>query len=276
MKKFLITASILMASVTSAFAQVPAANKLPAPLQLAVQGGMKVERQFDAEGGLTGWVLSQGVGKYMIAYTPPGGEVLMAGMLRNAKGEDLSKTYMAKYAPTPDYSKYWSRLEKMETINTGAQGSAVKSVIYAFMDPNCIYCHFAWKALTYYEAAGLQVRWIPVGILGGDSAAKAAALMMAKDPGAAWASHGKTWSTKVPGSGVKPVASIPANVKKILDANGSFMVELGMSGTPGMLYKDASGTVKKLEGMPNLSDLPGITGIPEQEITDPELQRFRR
>lgn len=276
MSKFFITAALLLSTATAAIAQVPASTKIPAPLQLAVQGGMKVENKFDAEGGLTGWVLSQGIGKYMIAYTPPSGEVLMAGMLRNAKGDDLSKIYMEKYAPTPDYSKYWSRLEKMDTINTGAQGSAVKSVIYAFMDPNCVYCHFAWKALTYYEAVGLQVRWIPVGILGGDSANKAAALLSAKNPSAAMVEHGETWSAKIAGSGVKPIASIPAGIKKSLDVNGSLMVELGMNGTPGILYKDAAGKVKKLEGMPNLNDLPGITGLPVQAIPDAELQRFRR
>ncbi|KWT98370.1 MULTISPECIES: thiol:disulfide interchange protein DsbG [unclassified Variovorax] len=279
MKKSLIALALAFGFVAAGHAQdatptSPAA--IPAPLQLAIQGGMKVENKFDAAGGLTGWILSQGVGKYLVAYTPPGGEVVLAGMLRNAKGEDLTKQYLDKYAPKPDYDKFWSRLESTQTINEGAQGSAAKSVIYAFMDPNCIYCHFAWKALQPYEKVGLQVRWVPVAILGGNSPGQAAALLTSKDPVAAFAEHQRTWDPKKNQVGITPLASIPMSAKKTLDANSSLMVELGVSGTPGIFYKDAKGKVQKVDGMPGLRDLPGITGLPEQAITDPELQRFRR
>lgn len=278
LKAIILSFASAMAFAGAAHAQeaAPATAALPAPLQLAVQGGMKVESKFDAAGGLTGWVLSQGVGKYLVAYTPPNGEVVMAGMLRNAKGEDLTKQYLDKYAPKPDYQAFWSRLEKSTTIHQGAEGAAVKSVIYAFMDPNCIYCHYAQKALTYYEKAGLQVRWVPVAILGNDSPGKAAALLNAKDPAAAWAEYGRTWDPRAGKPGIAPMASIPLATKKVLDANVSLMTEMGLSGTPGILYKDAKGRVQKVEGMPSLGEISTITGLPEQTVTDPDLQRFRR
>jgi thiol:disulfide interchange protein DsbG len=254
----------------------PNLQQIPAPLLLAVQGGMKIENKFEAAGGMTGWILSQGLGRNIVAFTPPNGEFVMVGMMRNAKGEDLTKGYLERYAPRPDYDKYWSRLEKMETINEGAKGSDVKTVIFAFMDPNCVFCHFAHKALQHYAKVGLQIRWVPVAILGGDSAGKAAALMTAKDPLAAWEDHGRNWNPQTHKGGVAPLASVSLQVRKSLDDNVALMAELGINGTPGILYKDAQGRVQKTDGMPNLNDLPSITGLPEQPIPEPELQRFRR
>lgn len=63
------------------------------------------------------------------------------------------------------------------------QGAATsKNVIYVFFDPNCVFCHFAWKALQPYVKAGLQVRWVPVGFLKPTSAQRAAAIREAKTP----------------------------------------------------------------------------------------------
>ncbi len=53
------------------------------------------------------------------------------------------------------------------------------------------------------------------------------------------------------------------------------MERFGVSGTPGLAWKDALGRVQVRVGMPRLSQLPAITGLPAQKIVDPELAEFR-
>lgn len=266
-----LSAVVLALAASAAFAQpAPSAKadeKLPAPLQTAIAGGMKVEKSFPAAGGMTGWILSQGVGQNMIVFTPPGGEVAIAGNMLDAKGQNLTKQYLEQHAPKPDYTKMWGELEKAPWVAEGAKDP--KSVIYVFKDANCGFCHLAWKALQPYEKVGLQVRWVPVAFLAADSYDKAGALMTAKNPEEAIAALHEKWGAKV----AVPQASKEIRAK--LDANNKLMNSWGFRGTPATLYKDKSGTVKAVSGMFQLSELPTITGLPEQAQNDPALAKFR-
>lgn len=253
---------------------LPIPSTLPPALQIAAQGGMNIEKSFKADGGMTGWLMYAADGQYAIAYTPPSGDVVVAGRMLSAKGEDLTKRYLDELV---NYDRFLPRIEKSKTVDTGATGKDVKATIWAFMDTNCIYCHYASKALKAYEAAGLQVRWIPVAILGPDSAGQAAAIMTAKNPTAALEEHENTWNPRAGQKGITPMpnSSIPEAIRKELNANVTLMGDLGGKGTPLIVFKDARGHLQRVSGMPNLKDLPRITGLPEQEITDKELQRFR-
>lgn len=282
MKKYLVISAVLPFLAGMAFAsdatspskpsdaggaKVVAAT--PAALQLVLQSGLRVEKQFPAAGGLTGWVLAQGPGKYLVVYTTADGEYALAGSLLSASGENLTQKYTEQHVPKPDYDKHWAKLEASAYVIEGAKGKDVKSVIYSFMDPNCGYCHMAWKAFQPYEKAGLQIRWIPVAFLAQDSLPKAAALLSAPDKDAALASLNANFG--------KPstVAAPSAELKQKVEANSRLMAELGFQGTPATLYKDAAGKVAVVEGMPRLSQLPTITGLPPQQINDPDLARFR-
>lgn len=244
-------------------------GKIPLSLQLALQGGMKIEKQFKAAGGMTGWILSEAPGKNVVAYTTPDGEALIAGTMLNQAGQNLTEQYLEKYGTKIDYDKFWAKLEASSYVAEGAKGADVKSTLYVFKDPNCSYCHLAWRALQPYEKVGLQVRWIPVAFLAQDSAAKAAVLLTAKDPDAAVAELHANYGKKT----TPPVPS--AQVKARVDANTKLMAEMGFKGTPATLYKDAAGKVIAVDGMPRLSQLPKMTGLPEQANSDPDLARFR-
>jgi thiol:disulfide interchange protein DsbG len=65
-------------------------------------------------------------------------------------------------------------------------------------------------------------------------------------------------------------------MKAPLVANQQIMRDSTMSGTPGIFYKDAEGHVRRKQGMPELYELPGITGLPVQPQTDPRLDRFNK
>jgi len=260
----LLAAGFLLAAGAHAqAADAPAAptaaavQKIPASLQLAIQGGLKVERSFSAAGGMTGWVLSEGPGRNMVVYTSADGEVAIAGNMVDSKGQNLTAKYLDQYGPKIDYSKFWTKLEQSAFVAEGAQGKDVKNVIYVFKDANCGYCHLMWKAVQPYEKAGLQVRWIPVAFLAKDSTNKAAALLNAKDPAAAIATLHAEWG-KTSSFAATPVTP---EMKAKLDANGRLMAEMGFRGTPATLYKDKNGKVLSADGMPKPAMLNAITGI---------------
>jgi thiol:disulfide interchange protein DsbG len=256
----------------------PAAPAPPAPgglatppaLNFPLQHGYKVIRSFKAVSGLTGWVIRSTDGEYSVFYSTADGQSLIAGDLLTSEGDNLTDRYVEQYVPGPDLSALWSRFEKAKSIVTGARGSP-KSVIYAIMDPNCIFCHMLWIALKPYEAAGLQVRWVPVGFLHQDSTAKAAALLQGGE--SALRQLQENFDEKAESGGIAGIPITP-ELKSALDANLALMRDARVQGTPGIFYKDASGHVHRQSGMPSLEELAGITGLPEQPESNPELAQF--
>jgi thiol:disulfide interchange protein DsbG len=168
-----------------------------------------------------------------------------------------------------------TRLQGASAIVEGASGANVKSTLYVFMDPNCIFCHLVWKALQPYEAAGLQVHWIPMGFLKPDSAGKAAALLQSKNSAVLLKELETHYSEKDESGGVAPLAHIPQTAQTQIDHNMQLFQDLGFEGTPTIIYQGSGGRWADLDGLPKLGMLPGILNLPEQPITDPELQKYR-
>ena len=175
--------------------------------------------------------------------------------------------------PAPgELPKLYSAIEKADAVVEGA--ASQKRVVYVFFDANCWYCHLTWKALQPYVKAGLQVRWVPVAYQKDSSTGKAAAIMQAKDRVAAMRENESKYRADSYDGGIDP-AEPSKKVATLLDDNFFLMDRFGVSGTPGLVWKDGRGRVRVLTGMPRLSQLPAITGLPEQKIDDPELDKFR-
>ena len=189
----------------------------------------------------------------------------------------LSGFATAAQQPAPNYlpASAAATFENAPSIVEGASGKSVKSTIYVFMDPNCIFCHYAWKALQPYEAAGLQVHWIPMGFLKPDSPGKAAALLQAQDGPALMRELETKFSEKDESGGIKPLASVPSATQTKLNGNIKVFQDLGFDGTPTIIYMTSGGRWADVSGLPPLSSLPGMLNLPEQPIADPSLQRFR-
>lgn len=260
-------AAVLIGATAFAAQQSP-----PPALERAVAAGVKVVKQFPAASGLTGWVLSQGA-RHSLVYTTADGKTLVAGALIDERGQNLSAQHEDMYIPKPDFTAAFAELEKSAFIAEGSMKNP-KSVIYVFVDPNCPYCHLMWRAVQPYEAAGLQVRWIPVATLGPTSMPKAIEVLAAPDKTAAFRrmeqNHGKPW---------KPAAASTEQSQPVVAAairrNGELMDSFGIAGTPGVVWRDKQGKVQVKSGMPRLSELPSITGLPEQGISDPALTKFK-
>lgn len=248
------------------------AEEIPKQIQGIIDSGAKIIKTFPAAAQMKGWVISKD-DRYMIIFSSADNETLFAGDMIDASGKNLTEHYADLYIPKPDLTPVYAALESSTYIAEGTLKSP-KSVVYAFFDPNCPFCHFSWKAFQYYEKVGLQVRWIPVAYLKDTSTGKAAAILQAKDRLAAFTENEQKYSLKNHDGGIKPAKPTAASNKQ-LQANSEFMHQLGITGTPAIVWKDAQGKIQLKGGMPLLHELPGITGLPEQAIDDPELARFR-
>jgi thiol:disulfide interchange protein DsbG len=179
---------------------------------------------------------------------------------------------LAKAPAARDLPALFSVLEKTDAVTEGA--TAPKRILYVFFDANCWYCHLTWKALQAYAKAGLQVRWVPVAYQKESSTGRAAAIMQARDRAAAMRENETGYRAKSYDGGIAPVKASKA-LEAQLEANFELMDRFGVSGTPGLVWKDEKGRVQVKIGMPRLSQLPAITGLPAQKIDDPELAEFR-
>jgi thiol:disulfide interchange protein DsbG len=167
-----------------------------------------------------------------------------------------------------------AQLDKTSVIVEGATGDKVKSTIYVFMDPNCIFCHYAWQAFQPYEAVGLQVHWIPLGFLKSDSPGKAAALLDASDGAALLRENEIKFTEATESGGIKPANPISFAAQSKLNKNTTLFKDMGFDGTPTIIYKTSDGRWADTSGMPALSALPAMLNLPEQ-AESPSLKRFR-
>ncbi|MGF6604287.1 thiol:disulfide interchange protein DsbG [Paraburkholderia sp. GAS448] len=179
--------------------RVPVSTAIPSVVRAIAPGQGQVAGAFDAPDGFKGWLVQEGQPpSTKIVFTTPDGKYLLAGHLVGPDRIDLTERYTEDLIKRPLLEHAWPDVEQAASVREGA--SNPKAVIYAVADPNCIYCHLLWKALQPYEAEGLQVRWILVGLIKQDSFGKAAALLEANDPPAAMrrlqtgrACHGQPW-----------------------------------------------------------------------------------
>lgn len=269
LSRFLFTVAAF-ASVP-VFAQSAPASNLPPALAAATRAGVKIEKSFPALSGMTGYVLNR-QGEYSIVYSTPDNQALVNGMLIGPDGKNMTPVYSEMHIPKPDFDGLWGSLEKSTVIATGAKGAQVKSVVYAFLDPNCVYCNLAWKAFKPYEAAGLQVRWVPVAFLNASSTTKMAAILQSVDPAGALDVHESRY--KAGGVDAQGV-TVKDETRAKLEANSRLMREFGFNGTPAVVYKDAkTGKVLTKNGMPSLRELPAMLNLPSVPNSDPDLARF--
>jgi thiol:disulfide interchange protein DsbG len=178
----------------------------------------------------------------------------------------------AKQPTEAELPGLYAALEKSDAVVEGSP--TPNRTLYVFFDANCWYCHLTWTALQPYEKAGLQVRWVPVAYQKESSTTKAAAIMLAKNRAAAMRENELGYKQESYDGAIAPATATKA-IEAKLEANFKLMDRFGVSGTPGLVWKDGRGRVRVQTGMPRLAHLPAITGLPEQKVDDPRLKEFR-
>ncbi|WP_426140821.1 thiol:disulfide interchange protein DsbG [Pseudomonas sp. DWP3-1-2] len=246
--------SLLALSLISLQSPLLQAQELPAPIKALEAKGARIIGSFDAPDGLRGYAAEYQ--KQAIAlYLTGDGKHVLAGNLYDAQGKDLSEAPLQKLVYEPMAKELWSGLEKSTWI---ADGSAdAPKVVYLFSDANCPYCNMFWQqARPWVKAGKVQLRHIMVGIIREDSAAKAAALLVDKDPQAALKTHEQAGKS----SQLKPLSDVPKDIQTRLDANLKMMTDLGLSATPSIFYLDAQGQLQQQQGAPQTAQLEKILG----------------
>lgn len=227
------------------------AEPLPAPVRALADRGLEIGGRFAAPGGLTGYVGRRN-GEELAIYLTADGEQAIIGTMVDAFGRDLSAEHLRKHLPPPDLEPVWRALGGSGWIATGAQRPG--RIVYAFIDPNCPYCHRLWEQARPYLGQGIQVRYVPVGIIAPQSFGQAARLLAAADPAAALAEHMR----RAADGGLEPLQPVPPAVRRQLEANAQLLARLGQSITPTLFYRNRSGRVERIIGLPDEKALADV------------------
>ncbi|QJW80075.1 thiol:disulfide interchange protein DsbG [Burkholderia glumae] len=248
----------------------------PPLIKKSINSGSHLIKTFPAAGGLTGYLLQTGPREFLTTYTVPGhDDVVIVGSLLDQTGSDLSEKYKSTYSPKFDLNKFINRISSSSYIKEGGAGDEAKSIVYAFFDPNCVYCHLLWRQLLPYQKIGLAVKWIPVGIIKPDSRGKAGALIEAKNQSAAFYAMESKFSTKDESGAIAPKNNLSKETEIKISSNEKLFYDLGFKGTPALIYRASGGGFRYFQGLPKSSQLPEITNLPAQEIDDSDLKKIK-
>lgn len=244
-------ACLLAAGVAQANDQ---ANDWPKPIQQMADKGLTIVKRFDAPGGLTGYAARAGHRPVTLYLTPDGHHVVVGTML-DEQGHNLSEKALDASIGGDTHDSTWSQLESSTWIADGSDEAPRK--IYVFIDPNCPYCHRFYEAARPWVKAGkAQLRTILVGVLKPSSPGKAARILSADDPVAAYRNSEAHYKT----GGVKPLDPVPSGLKHKITANDALMTGLNIRGTPGIITRDDNGKIHVHQGVPQGDALTDILG----------------
>lgn len=247
-----VLTAVALAACSQA-ADQPQAATVPAAVKALGAHGIKVQSSMDAPAGYKGYVATY-QGHLMPVYLLPDGKHVMVGTLFDTRGNDLTQQAMAGAKPKLARSS-WKRLAKATWI---AEGPAdARRIVYVFTDTECPFCHRLWKAIQPDIKQGkVQVRYVLVAVIKPESLPRAAAILDASDPKAAFRRHESNYGH----SPIQPEKTVPAATRKKLAYNTRLMSRMDIQGTPGIVYKDADGHIRLLQGMPPSSRLHTIFG----------------
>lgn len=220
----------------------------PAQLnQLAKQGKLSVEKRFDTiDPALNGYLVKSGT-SYQVVYGL--GDYLLVGNLISPAGENMNAKYTDEYRPKIDLGKVVEQIKKQALVVVTGAGQA--PVLYAFADPNCIYCHRLYEAAQpLVEAGRLQIRWVMVAFLKKTSPGRAAAILLAEHPAQALHGNEEDFDAANEQGGIAPLTTIPADITAQLKTHAELMTQAGGTGTPTVIYRDKAGNWAAIYGAP--------------------------
>ncbi|MGS1012966.1 thiol:disulfide interchange protein DsbG [Rhodanobacter sp. UC4450_H17] len=226
----------------------------PAPVTALSAQGLEIVEKFDAPSGLTGYAATV-QGRPIAIYVTSDRKHAIVGTLVDAAGKDMTSGPLERIVAGPQGEKAWKQMESAAWVLDGSKDA--KTIVYEFTDPNCPYCHKFWEvARPWVDAGKVQIRHVMVGILKSDSAPKAATILAAKDPAAAFARAEREYGQ----GGIKVADNIPDSAHKKVAANNELMQSLGYFATPTILYKKANGEIGVKQGLPQGKDIDAILG----------------
>lgn len=155
-----------------------------------------------------------------------------------------------EWSADPESARAAALLASIDKAHWVQEGAGPR-LVYIFFDPNCPYSHKLYLA-TRSEVGkdGLQLRWIPVGQLEASSPGKAAAILSAPDPLAAFHKNENDWDFgDSPAGGIRPLKHPDARVLRQLQTNAALMHQAGLHTFPVMLYRSSGGRAHLIIGL---------------------------
>jgi thiol:disulfide interchange protein DsbG len=161
----------------------------------------------------------------------------------------------------PTATALWQRLERAAWVMQGAKPGA--HLIYVITDADCPYCHDLWLSLQPLYASGLQVRYVMVGIVSRDSPGKAAAILEAPNPSVALDQNEKNWARLADdlGGGMPALRKPKSTTLAALSSNAKLMSDLGIEGTPALIYRSADHAVHVVQSAADPAKLRSIVAV---------------
>ncbi|WP_298170445.1 thiol:disulfide interchange protein DsbG [Acidithiobacillus sp.] len=244
--------NLLMSGILATLSMGATADALVSPgfLQKALHASspVKVLKTLPGPRGLTAaWVsVADHTGMVWVVGK---NEAVVPGAVLNAQGQDLSQQMAIRMGITPkpmNPAAIAASVKHVDTFLVGDKGPELT----AFMDPNCIFCHkFYEKALPLIHAGKLHLRVVLVGFLKPTSAAKAAAVLMAKHPAQALAFNESHFNVAAEEGGIHPAVSPLASIRQAVTRNTQLLARTGEEATPTLLYLDKQGQWKMQYGL---------------------------
>ncbi|WP_372958453.1 thiol:disulfide interchange protein DsbG [Marinobacter sp.] len=247
-----LAGALLTLTATSAIAE-----DYPRAIAQLESRGAEIVGEFDAPGGMKGYV-GEMQGRPMSAFLTADGKHVIIGTLLAEDGTNISQEQVEKLLMEPRFAEAWGQLEDSDWVADGSDDADV--VLYTFTDPNCPYCYrFREMADPWIQAGKVQLRHIMVGILKEDSAPKAATILAADDPEKALREHHENYED----GGIEVDRSVVSQTYNDVMANGELMSSLGLQATPSTFYRNPEGKIAMKPGVPNPKDLETMMGGPK-------------
>lgn len=254
---FLLPVVLVFAGVRAAPA-VAATTGLPKFLQkeLFLQsalssryGSVTVLRILPGPPGLTAALVSAS-GRKGIVWIIGNDAAVAVGDVWDAKGENLTRQMAIRagliekpLAP----AAVAAAAASLDTFMIGSKGPELT----VFLDPNCIFCHeFYQKAQLLIRDGRLHLRVVLVGFVKPTSAAKAAAILMHRDPARALTEDEAKFDVTTEEGGISPVSAPPPAIKRAVEANTLLLSHTGDEATPTLLFQGAAGHWRIIHHLP--------------------------
>jgi hypothetical protein len=89
------------------------------------------------------------------------------------------------------------------------------------------------------------------------------------DPSKTLADGEAGWKGMEDGGGAFHDATVTPALQKMLDRNKKLFADLGLTGTPGFVYRDAKGAIHVASGISNKHMFTNMTGLAYAQVNDP-------
>ena len=249
-----LLAGIICFHATSLLAAPLTAVQANEFLNRAMGESVSVKETFAAPMGLTGVVVNTSQVKNIVMYVDEAMRHFIVGMIFDAEGRNLTAQYVTKNMPDSALDAVVSQLEAMQYIEEGHPNAPL---VYVFADPNCPYCAKLHEMVDRDLRDGkLRIRWILTSSLGHDGKAEAVYSLNKRMSG----QGAEMLRQYYKGIGEKSPEYDEYGAKAVAEANRYFN-DMGLKGTPFLMYRTRSGSVGTHMGLPDENTYRQIVSV---------------